>query len=142
MLSRAFGIEATFPGLDQLATSAEQKGGPFFSVDECVVVQNESHQNLTESIFHDSNRIENENWWFLIGSNKKTHTFLGIPNPIANPGFNQSCRLKRWIFSHPTASHLHLKSGFQPESLQFFMRFSNFCPDSTLQTWDFEAPTW
>lgn len=71
MLSRAFGIEATFPRLDQLATSAEQKGGPFFSVDECVVVQNESHQNLTEYIF-------------MIGFKKKTCIF-GDPKSHCKP---------------------------------------------------------
>lgn len=116
-------------------------------VDECVVVQNESHQNLTESIFHDSNRIEN--WWFLIGSKTKKHIhFWGIPNPIGNPGFNQSCRLKRWIFwkawwppiqQHPTFIQ---NLDFNLSLCSFPMRFSNFCPDSNLQTWDFEAPTW
>ena len=105
-----FGLKRPSPTWTSWPLRQNKRGDPFFSVDECVVVQNESHQNLTESIF-------------MIGFKKNMHFWgsqisLGTQDSIKVVG-SRGDLLKGMMAPHPTASHLHPKSGFQPESLQF-----------------------
>ena len=114
MLSRAFGIEATFPRTSWPLRQNKKGGTRFFFrliwLMNVLVVQNgitsESHRIYLPWLVFKKNMY----FWGQIP--------LGTQDSIKVVG-SRGGSFERHDGPHPTASHLHPKSGFQPESLQF-----------------------